>query len=423
MKSIPKLAVSVVCITFFAPIITFFTVRSANANDSASKASPPLAPAAAPPPAVSIPVTTPPVAHVSEPRKVRRHRAREKSVLAAELQRLWTRDADRLVEVVDDAFESSGDVPPLTLLLAIAHAETNGMILDVSEAGAVGLAQATPTAYLSEGFSGKLYVTRDYIEGTKAYLLKKPLRDIDVIASTWLEQGDAARRDVERMLRAAFELRTEGVGELDTLVPYASSSFLASVERANDRNLAMLEQLAALIARGDRAGVEALRNRADDEYVAMMARQRSAWRRYQLDLAAKRDQMLLERFGESPAVIKKTRAYEAGEYLAKELDDRFSPSRMACFLAQHLRTKREEARRLGVQPEELHVWTAGLYNGGSHNVKRMQAGLIGRLKETQDYMRKVPATMQKLEAAVSSFVSLEPEEQLDEMPTAAAGVS
>ena len=60
---------------------------------------------------------------------------------------MWTRDADRLVEVLQRAQHDTTDSPELTFLLAIAHAETNGRILDVSEAGAVGLAQATPVAF------------------------------------------------------------------------------------------------------------------------------------------------------------------------------------------------------------------------------------------------------------------------------------
>jgi hypothetical protein len=402
MKSIPKLAVSVVCTTFLLPAVAFFTVRCGTTKSTRS-----AAPAVT---AQALPSVTPPVVQPEPeptvtvvPRKQRPNRDREKTILAAELQRLWTRDASMLVDVVDNAFESSGDVPPLTLLLAIAHAETNGLVLDVSEAGAVGLAQATPTAYLSEGFNGKLFVTRDYINGTKAYLLKKPLRDADVIAGVYLDHGDGARDLVNRMLKSAFELRLEGIAELDTLTPYASSGYLDSVERANDRNLALLEELSVLIERGDREGLKKLRVRVDLDYRAMMAKQRESWRRYQLDLADRRDQMLFEKFGESPAVVKKTRAYEAGEYLARELDARFSPSQMACFLAQHLRTKQEEARKLGAPENDLHTWTAALYNGGSHNVKRMQAGLIGSLKETQDYMRKVPATMRKLDSSLAGL--------------------
>ena len=46
--------------------------------------------------------------------------------------------------------------------------------------------------------------------------------------------------------------------------------------------------------------------------------------------------------------------------------------------------------------------TAALYNGGSHNVKRMLAGLIASLPETERYMRKVPATRRRLDSVVAS---------------------
>jgi hypothetical protein len=47
--------------------------------------------------------------------------------------------------------------------------------------------------------------------------------------------------------------------------------------------------------------------------------------------------------------------------------------------------------------------TAALYNGGSHNVKRMLAGLIVSLPETQRYMKKVPATARRLELAAGTY--------------------
>ena len=81
--------------------------------------------------------------------------------LAAELGRMWTQDPELLVRVIENASRSVMSPPPDTLLLAIAHAETNVHILDVSEAGAVGLSQATPIAYLEEGFTGALFVTDD----------------------------------------------------------------------------------------------------------------------------------------------------------------------------------------------------------------------------------------------------------------------
>ena len=45
--------------------------------------------------------------------------------------------------------------------------------------------------------------------------------------------------------------------------------------------------------------------------------------------------------------------------------------------------------------------TAALYNGGSHNVKRMLAGLIRTLPETEKYMRKVPATRRRLDGVIA----------------------
>ena len=60
----------------------------------------------------------------------------------------------------------------------------------------------------------------------------------------------------------------------------------------------------------------------------------------------------------------------------------------------------QQARELGIQDEKLDAWTAALYNGGSVNVKRMRAGLIGSLKETQKYMKAVPARTAKLEKAL-----------------------
>ena len=99
--------------------------------------------------------------------------------------------------------------------------------------------------------------------------------------------------------------------------------------------------------------------------------------------------------------VKRELAYEAGEYLATELDARFSAPQMACFLASHLRTKRDEALRLGATPEQLEQMTSALYNGGEHNVRRMSAGLIGSLPETENYMRKVPTTKHRLDGVLA----------------------
>ena len=93
--------------------------------------------------------------------------------------------------------------------------------------------------------------------------------------------------------------------------------------------------------------------------------------------------------------------YEASEYLARKLDDRFSATHMASFLVQHLETKRLEAQKLARASRNVERMTAALYNGGSHNVKRMLAGLIASLPETDRYMRKVPATRRRLDAEVA----------------------
>ena len=80
--------------------------------------------------------------------------AKKRAILSAVLSDMWTRDADQLVGVLQKAQSETPDAPSLTFLLAIAHAETNGLILDISDAGAVGLAQATPVSFLSEHFQG-----------------------------------------------------------------------------------------------------------------------------------------------------------------------------------------------------------------------------------------------------------------------------
>lgn len=335
----------------------------------------------------------------SAPRPPDHHR--ETVALTDELRRMWTRDPGQLVEVISSAREPMGDSTPLTFLLAIAHAETSGLVLDVSEAGAVGLAQTTPVAYLTEHFDGPLYISADYVNGARAYMLKKPLHDADVIASIVLDEGDDARADAARLFQSALDLRTEGVHELDYLVPFAGGDFMERVEEENDRNLRVLEELQRLLKDGDRKSLLKFRDRVHGQYKRERAFQQAVWRRYELDLAARRDDLLRRHFGVDPEIVKKTRAYEAGELLGRELDDRFSPTHMACFLDQHLRTKREEARRLGASSSELEGWTAALYNGGSHNVKRMMAGLISTLPETQNYMRKVPATRRKLDSALA----------------------
>src|SRR5688572_13620643 len=132
--------------------------------------------------------------------------------LAHEMAEMWTRNPEELVVVIDDAARSVPSAPSVTLLLAIAHAETNGMILDVSEAGAVGLAQAPPVAYRQESLDGRWFVTPDYVVGSRAYIMKEPLGDVDTIASLVVAKDTAAApKQAKRLLRAAKELRREGI--------------------------------------------------------------------------------------------------------------------------------------------------------------------------------------------------------------------
>src|SRR5947208_343608 len=105
------------------------------------------------------------------------HAAAGRAALAGALARLYTHHPAQLVDVIEDAAGTIPGSPSVTLLLSIAYAETSGDVLDVSEAGAVGLAQATPVAYRQERLDGRLFVTKDYLTGSRAYILKKPLHD------------------------------------------------------------------------------------------------------------------------------------------------------------------------------------------------------------------------------------------------------
>src|SRR5438105_4332230 len=139
---------------------------------------------------------------------------KREQTLASELSKMWTSNSHELVSVVDDAARNVKVSPSVTLLLAIAHAETNGKILDVSEAGAVGLAQATPIAIKQEDFSGPMFVTADYLTGARAYIMKKPLGDADTIASLIVANDTPkTRARASRLLDSAMSLRREGVDE------------------------------------------------------------------------------------------------------------------------------------------------------------------------------------------------------------------
>src|ERR1700682_783475 len=111
--------------------------------------------------------------------------------LAGELRRSYTRYPSELVNLMEATAGAIPGSPSITLLLSIAYAETTGDVLDVSEAGAVGLAQATPVAYRQERLDGKLFVTRDYLSGARFYIMKKPLHDADVIATLVLDDPNS----------------------------------------------------------------------------------------------------------------------------------------------------------------------------------------------------------------------------------------
>ena len=326
--------------------------------------------------------------------------------LAGELQKMWTSDPEELVDVIDQASRRATVSPSVTLLLAIAHAETNGKILDVSEAGAVGLAQATPIACREEQCQGKLFVTADYLIGARAYILKKPLGDADTIASLIVARDNAkTRRRAKRLLDSAFALRLEGVGELDLLEPYASQDYFADIAAAKRHNLKRLRELEVLLKRGSRAEIRSYRDRVRHEYRDLKRMQIEHWARYQRELIAKRDVMLERHFGLPSSEVKKNMLYQAGEYLGSELDRRFSPTEMAAFLVRHLEHKEEEARLLARRDRDVEEMTAALYNGGSHNVKRMLAGLIASLPETERYRKKVPATRRRLDQSIAQLES------------------
>ncbi|HKO58720.1 MAG TPA: hypothetical protein VJ276_22835, partial [Thermoanaerobaculia bacterium] len=325
--------------------------------------------------------------------------------LARELSTMWTRNPEELVTVIDDASRNDPASPSVTLLLAIAHAETNGKILDVSEAGAVGLAQATPVACRQEKFNGPLFVTSDYLIGARAYIMKKPLGDADTIASLVVAKDDAKTRNRARhLLDSAKALRREGIDELQLLSPYGSKRYFANIKEADEHNAATLKRLGRLLDHGSRAELRAFRDDTRAEYRSMKQTQLAAWKRYQKELAAERDRRIEEHFGIRAAYVKKNMAYAASEYLGETLDERFSAKKMAAFLVRHLERKAGEARKLARSESKVEEMTAALYNGGSHNVKRMLAGLIGSLPETERYMKKVPATRRRLDSVIPPVV-------------------
>lgn len=325
----------------------------------------------------------------------------ERAKLASEMGRWVTRHPRQLVEVIADLAESQPLPVPPTFLLSIAWSETRGKVLAVSPAGAAGLAQATPAAYLSENLEGKLYVTNDYLMGTRAYIMKKPLGDALTISGRLLKKNTPAERKRARdLITHAIELRNEGMDELEALRPVANETFFRKIAEGEAYNLKTLRELERLIERGaPRNELLRYNRRVQRDYTYLRNLQRNGWAKYEKSLTARRDALLKQKYGQSATKVITTRPYEAGEYLGETLDARFSPTQMAKFLAAHLETKQQQARALGIADENLDAWTAALYNGGAVNIKRMRAGLIGSLTETQKYMKAVPARMERLERA------------------------
>jgi soluble lytic murein transglycosylase-like protein len=367
---------------------------------------PALTEAAVPEPLVELPVQPePPPAQPSSETPTLGEAAqarieRRVSALAQEMGRMWTRNPGELVSVIESASRTEPGSQRVTLLLAIAHAETHGKILEVSEAGAAGLAQATPVAYLQEALPGRLFITEEYVNASRAYIVKKPLGDADKVASIALNAKSQKDRDRARtLLEAAKQLRREGFEELDFLRPFGPAGYSESIERADTHNEAVLNELSRLMERNDRDGLKRLQTRVRQEYSALRKAQAAGWKQYQNDLISARDRMISRQFGD-PAAAKRERPYEVAEYLGEHLDARFSAEGMARFLVRHLDRKAGEAQLL-TSADNIEAMTAALYNGGSHNVKRMLAGLISRLPETENYMKKVPETRRRLDAQVA----------------------
>ena len=359
----------------------------------------------APPAALELPPSEPSSAVPTLSESAKREIEQREHALASELAKMWTKNPDKLVNVIDDASRNAPVSPSVTMLLAIAHAETNGMILDVSEAGAVGLAQATPIAIRQENMfdDGKMFVTTDYLAGSRAYIMKKPLGDADTIASLVVARDTRATRERARdLLDSAFKLRREGVDELALLEMFGSKRYPKAIEDADEHNVSVLRRLSTLLKHGSRAQLRLFRDKTRREYRALKQTQVVTWARYQHDLIAKRDRVLEQHFGVPAKRLWKESPYDAGEYLGDALDVRFSARKQAAFLVRHLERKAQEAKKLAGDDGNVNEMTAALYNGGSHNVKRMLAGLIVSLPETQRYMKKVPATAHRLDLAAGS---------------------
>ena len=360
----------------------------------------PATPVAAAVPPSANPLLQPAATDVEPEALARPLTAAEKAAIARELESLQTRDAAELVSVIATEL---GQTPAdsASLLLSIAHTETRGKVLAVSPAGAAGLAQATPAAYLLEGFDGPLFVTPDYLIGTRAYIMKKPLGDAMGIAERVLE-GEATPEEARELLARAKELRQLGMDELAALEPVAPEIFAKRVAAADEYNQETLDELDGLLAgEVDDRKLAAFRDGVEREYRMLLRLQQASWKEYAEELEDERDRLLRKRFGRDPVQVIRESPYEAGEVLGEELDARFSPTQMARFLSSHLATKRRQAIALGVAPDEVEAWTAALYNGGLVNVTRMRAGLLTSIQETQKYMQKVPELRERLDGAAA----------------------
>jgi hypothetical protein len=327
--------------------------------------------------------------------------AQEKRAMADELRRLQARHPYELVTIIASATADSITPISPSLLLSIAYTETHGKVLAVSPAGAAGLAQATPAAFLMEGFDGPLYLTNDYLIGTRAFIMKKPLGDAVVIAERVVERK-ATHAEALELVRSAKELRRVGIEELEALAPRAPEIFMQRVEAADRYNEEILDTLERMLARGaSRTELAAFRDDVRKEYRSLLRVQQETWKRYAASLERERNQILRDHFRRDHVQIILQRPYEAGEVLGEKLDARFSPSKMARFLETHLMSKRQQAIGLGIPDDEIEAWTAALYNGGLVNITRMRAGLMPSIRETQNYMHKVPALRQRLDGAAS----------------------
>lgn len=319
------------------------------------------------------------------------------AALARRLSGMWTRDSAALVRLVSDARELEGSGLATELILAVAHAETNGRPWLVSEAGAVGLAQATPAAWIDEGFGGKLFITETYLEGTRAYLQKKPLYDAWVVSRRMLECGPD--EEARRLLDQTWTLIGEGDAQIETLARFGSPELFRATEEASVRNEEIVGRLENLFETPDAEEIDRVGQEALLWYQLMKETQRENWVAYHDEITGRRDRLIREGLGLDPDQAKKNHAYLIAEFLGCELDARFLPAESARFLVRHLDSRFDDAEALGFSGADRERWALALYNGGSHNVKRLVAGLMRTLPETDRYVVKIPATRDSLSEA------------------------